>query len=354
MGKFGGRSTRLLSGAVTGTAIAAMITAGVALAMTVVGTPRGETLKGSSHADKLYGRGGNDRLYGYGGADLLAGGGGNDLLVGGSGADLLLCGAGRDVAIADTRDKLKGCEVVKGLPAPPSAPPSHTDGLYIALGDSISTGDKASAPSKTWVSLYFGYLASNGSGVTKLTSVARSGATSDDLRRIDLGRARANIDLPSDTLRITIDIGMNDLRYLGSCAVPSDPTCPVAANLRATLRALKGELARDPGDETVQIMEYYNMRIGTPEERAWRIRLLGDDLKIDCSGTGRALGLNDLIHCIALEENVIPVDVLPAFDAAGDAFLDVDHIHPNDAGYLAIAQAFGGAVERAGFDRGGR
>jgi lysophospholipase L1-like esterase len=324
-----------------------MVTAGVALAVTVVGTPKGETLKGSSHADKIYGKGGNDRLYGYSGSDRLAGGDGNDLLVGGSGADLLLCGAGRDVAIADTRDKLKGCEVVKGLPTPPSAPPPQPDGLYIALGDSISTGDKASAPSKAWVNLYFGYLASNGSGVTKLTSVARSGATSDDLRRIDLGRALANIDLPSDTLRITIDIGMNDLRYLRSCDVPSDPACPVAENLRAILMVLNAQLARDPGDETVQIMEYYNMQIGALEETAWKIRLLGDDRKIDCSGTGRALGLNDLIHCIALEENAIPIDVLPAFDAAGAAFLDVDHIHPNDAGYLAIAKAFGGAVERA-------
>lgn len=36
-----------------------------------------------------------------------------------------------------------------------------------------------------------------------------------------------------------------------------------------------------------------------------------------------------------------------AFDAAGATFLDIDHLHPNDAGHLAIARAFGGAVERA-------
>ena len=97
-------------------------------------------------------------------------------------------------------------------------------------------------------------------------------------------------------------------------------------------------------------MEYFNVQIGTPDESAYRLRLLGDDLKIDCSGTGRALGLNDLIHCIALEQNAIPVDVLPAFDAAapaGLAYIGPDHIHPNDAGYLAIAKAFGGAVENA-------
>jgi hypothetical protein len=93
-------------------------------------------------------------------------------------------------------------------------------------------------------------------------------------------------------------------------------------------------------------MDYYNWEIGTPRERSQRVLLLGDDLKVDCSGAGSALGLNDLIHCIALAEKAVPVDVLPAFDAAGAAFLDIDHLHPSDAGYLAIAKAFGGAVER--------
>lgn len=345
MRKFGGRSARLVLGGITAILIAAMVAAGTALAVTVVGSPKGETLKGSAHADKLYGKGGSDRLFGYGG---------DDLLVGGAGADLLVCGAGHDVAIADTKDKLRGCEVVKGLPVKPPAPPAEQVGLYVALGDSLSTGYGASTPSKGWVSLYFGYLATNGSGVTKVTSVAREGATTDDLRRIDLARAVANINLPSDTLRVTIDIGRNDIRYNPACERANDPGCPIAENLRAILKTLNAELARDPGAETIQIMEYFNVQIETPEESAYRVRLLGDDLKIDCSGTGQALGLNDLIHCIALEENAIPIDTLPAFDAGGAAFLGPDHIHPNDAGYLAIANAFGGAVEGVRHDRGGR
>jgi lysophospholipase L1-like esterase len=334
-----GRSPCPVVAAAAGIAIVAMVTAGVALAVTVVGTPKSETLRGSQRADKIYGKAGNDRLYGYGG---------NDLLVGGAGTDLLVCGAGRDLAIADARDTVRGCEVVKGLPTPPPAPPAEPVGLYIALGDSISTGFGASAPSKGWVNLYFGYLASNGSGVMKLTDVARELATTEDLRRIDLARAVANINLPSDTLRLTIDIGRNDIKYNPACDHANDPGCPIAENLRTILKALNTALAGDPGSETIQIMEYFNVQIGTPEESAYRLRLVGDDLKIDCSGTGRALGLNDLIHCIALGEDAIPVDVLPIFDAAnaaGIAFIGPDHIHPNNAGYLAIAQAFGGAVE---------
>jgi lysophospholipase L1-like esterase len=337
----GGRSLRSFVGVAAGVAITAMVMAGVALAVTIVGTPKDETLKGSTHADKIYGKGGNDRLYGFGG---------NDLLVGGAGADLLACGRGRDVAVADKHDKLKGCEVVKGVPKPPpSAPSADPVGLYIALGDSISTGFGASVPSKGWVNLYFGYLASNGSGVTKLTDVAREMATTQELRRLDVARAVANINLPSDTLRLTIDIGRNDIKYNPACDYATDPGCPVADNLRSALKTLNTALAGDPGSETIQIMQYFNVQIGTPDETAYRLRLLGTDLKIDCSGTGRALGLNDLIHCIALEENALPVDVLPIFDAAnaaGIAFIGPDHIHPNDAGYLAIAKAFGGAVEQ--------
>lgn len=330
-----------VAAAAAGVAIVAMLAAGVARAVTIVGSPKDDVLKGSARADKIYGRAGNDRLYGYGG---------DDLLVGGAGADVLVCGGGRDVAIADKSDRVKGCEVVKGLPKPPPPPPPpppDESALYIALGTSISAGIGASALPKNWVSLYFGYLASSGSGVMRLWNLARPGATSDVLQRFDLPRAVALIGLPSDTLRVTIDIGSNDILALPGCDRPNDPACPVAGNLRAILKTLNGALARDPGNEPVQIMEYYNWEIGTPNQSANSARLLGADLRIDCSGTGLALGLNDLIHCIALEENAVPVDVLAAFDAAGAAFLSPDHLHPNDAGYLAIAKAFGGAVERA-------
>jgi hypothetical protein len=183
--------------------------------------------------------------------------------------------------------------------------------------------------------------------VARLSNIAQPGVTSDQIRRSQLPSAVASIDSPSDTLRVTIDVGSNDILNLSSCDHPNDPACPVAGNVRTILKTLNDALARDPGNETVQIMEYYNWEIGTPRESANRARLLGTDLKIDCSGTGLALGLNDLIHCIALEEGAVPVDVLPAFDVAGGAFMDVDHLHSNDAGYLAIAKVFGGAVERA-------
>jgi lysophospholipase L1-like esterase len=324
---------RMLRLAAAGAGIVAMLAAGVAWAGTVIGTARGDVLRGSARDDRIYGKAGNDRLFGYGGKDLL---------VGGPGADVLACGSGRDVAVADRKDKVRrDCEVVKGRPKPVPPPPPVVHGLYIALGDSISTSIGTTGPSKSWVSLYFGYLASSGSGVTKLDNLAQPGHTTTELRSSRLPRAVALIDGPDDTVRVTITIGFND-----GCDDGNDPRCPVADNLRAILTSLNEALARDQGDETVQVLEYYNPDRGTSREGATRRRLLGSDLKVDCSGTGSMVGLNDLIHCIGVEKGAVPVDVLPAFDAGGESFLAADHLHPSDAGHHAIAQAFGGAVER--------
>jgi lysophospholipase L1-like esterase len=316
-----------------GAVLTAFVVATAAWAATIVGTPRSDVLKGSPRNDKIYGRAGNDRLYGYGGKDLL---------VGGPGADLLSCGAGRDVAIADRKDRVrKDCEVVRGRPKPPPPPPPAPPvRLYIALGDSLSAGIGASSPLKGWVRLYYGYLASTGS-VTRLHNLAQAGHTTTDLRRLRLPQAVGLIDSSDDTVRITINIGFNDV-----CESANAPGCPIGDNLRAILGTLNEALARDPGEESIQIMETYNQYVGTERDGVFRAYLLGSDLKVDCSGTGSALGLNDLLHCIGVQNNAVPVDVLPAFDAGREGFLAADHSHPNDAGHRAIAQAFGGAVER--------
>jgi lysophospholipase L1-like esterase len=312
---------------------APLVAAGVAWAGTINGTPRADTLRGTPRADKLYGKAGNDRLFGYGG---------NDLLVGGPGADLLACGSGRDVAMADSRDKVsRDCEVVRGRPTP-SPPRSPADErLYVALGDSISTGIGASTPAKSWVTLYRGQLAAS-AGVTSVQNFAQPGHTTDDMRLFRLPRALSTINGPDDTRWVTITIGVND-----ACPGANEPGCPIADNLRTIFTALDEALERDPGDETVQAMEYYNGDVGTSQETARRAYLLGTDLKVDCSASGSAVGLNDLIHCIALENDAVPVEVLSAFDAAGASFLAADHRHPNDAGHRAIAQAFAAAAAAA-------
>ena len=226
-----------------------------------------------------------------------------------------------------------------------SAPHAQPRGLYVALGDSISGGIGASTPAKGWVQLYYSYLQSTGK-VVDLYTLALNGGTSTDLRS-RMHFALTAIKASSDTRAVTIDIGINDVHGGGGVKClrsASEPGCAFAANLRAILKAVNGALAADPGKEIVQVMEYYNSGVGTSKASEQRTELLGTDGKIDCSGTGTALGLNDLIHCISIELGATPVDVLPIFDKAGKAFVAGDHEHPSDAGHRAIAKAFGGAA----------
>jgi Tol biopolymer transport system component len=72
-----------------------------------------DSLNGGGGNDRLNGGAGNDKLSGGTGNDKLNGGAGNDKLTGGPGSDVLNCGAGKDTAIADKKDKLRGCEHVK-------------------------------------------------------------------------------------------------------------------------------------------------------------------------------------------------------------------------------------------------
>jgi Tol biopolymer transport system component len=115
------------------------------------GTARADRIKGSAGSDRISGGRGKDRLSGLGGADCISGGAGNDVLSGGKGNDTLSGGAGNDTitagpgsnrvsggagndrinvrnhrrdvvncgkgkkdrVVADKRDKLRGCELVK-------------------------------------------------------------------------------------------------------------------------------------------------------------------------------------------------------------------------------------------------
>src|SRR5436190_4621169 len=81
---------------------------------------------------------------------------------------------------------------------------------YVALGDSLSVGVGASSQSKGFVGLlYSSYRASL--GVNQLLNEGQSGATSSSLRTGgQLTRGLADINGPSDTRAVTIEVGAND------------------------------------------------------------------------------------------------------------------------------------------------
>jgi Ca2+-binding RTX toxin-like protein len=85
-----------------------------ACGLRINGTPRSETLRGSIDGDLIRAAGGRDRLIGRAGVDCLHGGLGGDVVrAAGGGRDRVYCGPGRDRALIDSRDRTRGCEIVR-------------------------------------------------------------------------------------------------------------------------------------------------------------------------------------------------------------------------------------------------
>lgn len=119
-------------------AIAVLTFSGVALAVVLDGTRGDDTLRGSNGADTIDGRAGDDDIFGFRGADSLNGGSGADFINAGprdekaqdvvdagggndrvrafnrpAARDIVDCGRGFDVVIADSKDLVTNCNVIR-------------------------------------------------------------------------------------------------------------------------------------------------------------------------------------------------------------------------------------------------
>jgi len=223
--------------------------------------------------------------------------------------------------------------------------------LYVALGDSVSAGYGA-PPGRGFVDLYDGYLRDPAhGGLEQLANLSVPGETSTSMRSAggQLDRALAKIGEGSDTAVVTLDIGGNDARF-GECPAGFNaPPCPFRDNYTAIVEALQGALAGDPGDETLQVLEYYNPASGTgsADEARYDYFERGSDGKVDCSGTGDEVGGADIALCVGREHGATAVDAYPTFKAMGHVLIALDSIHPNELGHAYLACLFE-YPERAG------
>jgi lysophospholipase L1-like esterase len=210
--------------------------------------------------------------------------------------------------------------------------------LYVALGDSVAAGVGASL---SYVDRLLPHYQST-LGVTLLSNRSRSGETSGSIRTSgQLASALADINAPSDTRVVTINIGGND----GSDCNDRWADCAFRSNLSATLSDLSAALDADPGPEALIVMAYYNPASGlggeAPSSGEWwyERQLFGTDLVIDCEiTTGPRVGINDVIFQEARRHGALLADAYTAMKPGGQAFMA--GIHPNDAGHAAIADAF--------------
>ena len=249
-----------------------------------------------------------------------------------------------------------------GLVAPASAVQKST--LYLALGDSLAWGDGASDPAATaYVPLMADYFAGKPHGNAKnMINLAVRGETTGSFLTGQINAAvSAILDPATDTRVVTLSIAGNDLLDLlndPTDACVADPTgaeCQgqvaaaffgVATNLPIILGTLYGALAADEGPEQVYVLTVYNAFGGTgsPYEVPIDVALLGTDLTVDCSALGNPVntGLNDIVACTSAAFGFSVVD---GYQVIGDNALALTHIgdpgfniHPNDAGYAAIAK----------------
>ena len=205
------------------------------------------------------------------------------------------------------------------------ASPASAAGMYVALGDTPTAGWGA-PEGRGYVDLYFAYLRepTNG-GLDQLVNLSAAGETTTTAREPggQLERAIGAIQEPSDTAVVTVELGEGDLRSEPCWDGMTLGSCPFVPNFTAILDELVAALAADPGSEVFQVMEYYNpaSRSGTVNEGWYATDLLGSDLRVDCSGSGDALGLNDLIGCIAQNKGAVAVDTYPTFALGGQGLM---------------------------------
>lgn len=305
------------------------------------------SLDGGAANDTLIGGSARDTLIGGRGPDVLQGMGGNDQLMARDRASdaLVDCGAGTadkaelDGVALDPDSAVRGCER-RARP--------NVQGPYVALGDSLSVGLAASSPAKGFVGLLYSDYRAN-LAVNQLLNRGEAGATTTSLRGGQLSAALVDIDSPSDTKAVTIEIGGNDA--FGSCAGSWEQPdiCPFRANFADILGRLKAALAGDPGTERFTTMAYYNPAsgIGGATEASYDTTLLGSNLSVGCSDAGVDVGLNDVIYQEAGKLRIPVANPYPSFKQHGQALMG-DSIHPNDLGYAAIAAAFRNATQRCG------
>jgi lysophospholipase L1-like esterase len=249
--------------------------------------------------------------------------------------------------------------------AEPSQPPIGRP-LYLALGDSLAAGVGASNPTVTGYvpqlyELLRQQLACQPAGRPSCRSLALrnlgvGGATTTTLIATQLAAAVAELQArnndrnpQNDVKVVTIDIGGNDLFGVVSSSCAAGPTPECAALIQARLQTfavnftqILGQLRAAAGPDTVIIaMTYYNP---LPSCRLASLAPLADAVLE--GGLGVTAGLNDLIRSIAAAHGVLVAETYGQL-GPGELVGGDDCLHPNDAGYQVITEAFAAALAEA-------
>lgn len=231
-------------------------------------------------------------------------------------------------------------------------PQMASQGLYIALGDSLTAGIGA----KDQATQSFPRLLADalGPGIT-LMNLGRPGATSADLLtggQVDIAlaqvrAARADGNPANDLVLITITVGGNDLMEFykdyfltGLCpdleTSKSRPQCfqalqEIIDTFAANLGIILSRLREGEPEVPILVFTLYHPFQGDNSALAQ----LGD-LVLE-GGEALPLGVNDRIRAVAAAHRAQVVDLFPTFSGRRE-LLYKDGIHPNEEGYALMAR----------------
>ncbi len=194
---------------------------------------------------------------------------------------------------------------------------------YMALGDSIAAGYGALPATQGYVYLLYQEGAFDTVPNTLFCNAAVPGATSKDV--LDYQVPQVSLFHPNV---ITLTVGGNDLLAIMAGADPAQVMNNFAINFQQILYKLRSTLP----DARIYVSNQYSV----PE-------IAGSDQIVPV--------FNNIISQIAQAFGVTVVDVYSAFDGRKGLLLierhdaAPDQVHPTNAGYRAIADAFEAAIQ---------
>jgi len=223
--------------------------------------------------------------------------------------------------------------------------------VYLALGDSLTFGAGASDPAtKGFVPLFRNFLESTDGLGTGLTLNDLFALTSADLLQQVVPQVRQQLQ-DGQVAVVTITTGGDDLFFsdiVPVCSGGVTPTCvetiqTTLATVADNLNQILAELRAAGGAALPIIVVTYPNSFKHPACGLHDLESLGNIVLEGNASLGLPQGFNDLVRSIAATHHVVVADLVPGGvfpDRLSPAELDSDCVHPNDAGYAIIAQAF--------------
>jgi lysophospholipase L1-like esterase len=192
---------------------------------------------------------------------------------------------------------------------------------YMAVGDSITVGD-GSRGGQGYRAMLEGDLRALLGGAQLINE------------GIDGTQSRVGLELVDEALwrrrpaYALIHYGTNDWNAI-QCKGPATNPCFTVPSLRDMVRKVKSHGSLPILATIIPVNAGRDARV-PPERNDW------------------VASVNDLIRAMAAEEGVVVADAWKAFVSSGVELpaLFADHVHPNDAGYRLLADAFYEAITR--------